>query len=101
MIGRQSVFGTSAPLDSGISLSDATLQFAGDASIIGPADGGGAEHSIGFRTMIIRHEQIILVQANRPGAASRSIPRTPACQDGCRGCAAFPVAAYCRWRRSS
>jgi hypothetical protein len=42
MIGRQSVFGASAALDGGISLNDATAQFAGDASIIGPADGGGA-----------------------------------------------------------
>ena len=68
MIGSQSVFGASAALDGGISVNDATVQFAGDASIIAIADlRTAAERSIGFRTTLIRHEQVILVQAQQAG----------------------------------
>jgi CRP-like cAMP-binding protein len=68
MIGNQSVFGASAALDGGISVNDATVQFAGDASIIAIPDlRTAAERSIGFRTTLIRHEQVILVQAQQAG----------------------------------
>lgn len=68
MIGRQSAFGVSAALDGGIALHDATVQLAGVASIIEVADlRAAAEQSVALRTTLIRHERIILVQAQQAG----------------------------------
>jgi CRP-like cAMP-binding protein len=57
MIGRDSVFGTSAAL--GIALNDAIVQL--------PAEG-----SVPFRTTLIRHEQALLAQALQSDACSAS-----------------------------
>jgi CRP-like cAMP-binding protein len=68
MIGSQSAFGASSALDGAISINDATVQFAGDASTMAVADlRTAAERSIGFRTTLIRHEQVILAQAQQAG----------------------------------
>lgn len=68
MIGRQSVFGASPALDDGISVINATVQFHGAGSAIEVADlRTAAEHSVSFRTLLIRHERIILVQAQQTG----------------------------------
>jgi len=60
--------GASAALDGGISVNKATVQLSGVASIIQGADlRAAAEQSAGFRTGLIRHEQMSLVQAQQAG----------------------------------
>jgi CRP-like cAMP-binding protein len=64
MVGRDSVVGASAALDGKIALNTAIAQVAGTASILDVAAlQNAAERSPGFRTMLIRHEQILLAQA--------------------------------------
>ncbi|MGI8524977.1 MAG: Crp/Fnr family transcriptional regulator [Pseudolabrys sp.] len=73
MVGRDGVAGGSAALDGKLSLNKAIVQIAGAGSWIAVArlrrlaDAGPA-----FRTAIIRHEQLILVQAQQSAACNAS-----------------------------
>jgi CRP-like cAMP-binding protein len=71
MIGLDSVFGGSAALDGGISLTDAIVQLPGTASILDVAVlRTVASQSIAFRTTLIRHEQALFAQAQQSAACN-------------------------------
>jgi CRP-like cAMP-binding protein len=71
MIGHDSLLGGSAALNGKIALTKAIVQIPGAASVL------GVEHlfslanaSVTFRAMLIRHEQLILVQAHQSAACN-------------------------------
>jgi CRP-like cAMP-binding protein len=73
MIGRDSVFGSSAALDGGIALNEAIIQMAGAASVLDVAQlRKAADQSGRFRTLLIRHEQALLAQALQSAACNAS-----------------------------
>jgi CRP-like cAMP-binding protein len=75
MIGRDSLFGSSAALDGQISLTDAIVLLPGTASVL---DVGRlrsvSEESLAFRTLLIRHEQALFVQAQQTAACNAAHP---------------------------
>ncbi len=71
MIGRDSVFGGAAALDGGVSLTDAMVQHPGIASTIDIERlRTFANHSITFRTKLVRHEQALFAQAQQSAACN-------------------------------
>jgi CRP-like cAMP-binding protein len=71
MVGRDSLVGGLAALNEPISLSKAVVQVAGQASTMDTAPLCQlAEQSVSFRTTIIRHQQIILAQAQQSAACN-------------------------------
>ncbi|MDQ2084309.1 Crp/Fnr family transcriptional regulator [Xanthobacteraceae bacterium Astr-EGSB] len=71
MIGRESLVGGSAALNGRLSLTTAVVQIAGSASVL-DADRlrALAQDNNGFRTTIIRHEELILAQAQQSAACN-------------------------------
>jgi CRP-like cAMP-binding protein len=71
MIGREGVVGGLAALDTNISVSRAIVQVAGAASIV---DVGAvrrlADQSSAFRTILIKHEQVLLAQSQQSAACN-------------------------------
>lgn len=73
MVGGDGVFGASAALDGGISLTDAVVLLPGTASILGVAAfRAAADRSAAFRLVVARHEQKLLVQAQQSAACNAS-----------------------------
>jgi CRP-like cAMP-binding protein len=73
MVGRDSVVGALAALDGGISLTDAVVRLPGTASIVGVADFRAvADRSAAFRTLLARHEQALIAQAQQSAACNAS-----------------------------
>src|SRR5258705_2257504 len=73
MVGRDSVVGALAALDGGISLTDAVVRLPGTASIVGVADfRAAADGSAAFRTLLARHEQALIAQAQQSAACNAS-----------------------------
>jgi CRP-like cAMP-binding protein len=73
MVGRDSVVGALAALDGGISLTDAVVRLPGTASIVGVADfWAAADGSAAFRTLLARHEQALIAQAQQSAACNAS-----------------------------
>jgi CRP-like cAMP-binding protein len=73
MVGRDSLVGGSSALDGKISLNKGIVQIAGAASVLKLEHLRSlADASIAFRTMLIRHEQLILVQAQQSAACNIS-----------------------------
>jgi CRP-like cAMP-binding protein len=71
MVGRDSVVGASAALDGRVALNTGIVQVPGTASILDVAAlQSAAEHSADFRTMLMRHEQILLAQAQQSAACN-------------------------------
>ena len=71
MIGREGVVGGLAALDSKISVSRAVVQVAGAGSVADVEQVRRlAEHSLAFRMMLIRHEQLLLVQSQQSAACN-------------------------------
>ena len=71
MIGRDSLFGGSAALDGTIAMNDGIVQLPGTASVLDIAAlRRAAEHSVAFRTTLIRHEQALLAQAQQSAACN-------------------------------
>jgi CRP-like cAMP-binding protein len=71
MVGRDSVVGASAALDGGVALNTGIVQVGGAASILDAATlQKVAEHSNAFRAVLIRHEQILLAQAQQSAACN-------------------------------
>lgn len=69
MVGRDSIFGASAALDGGVSLNDAIVQLAGAASTLDVAHlRAAAEQSTPFLNLLIRHEQVLFMQAQQSAA---------------------------------
>src|ERR1019366_4131219 len=71
MIGREGVVGGLSALDTNISVSRAIVQVAGAASVV-EADiiRRLADQSVGFRTTLIKHEQILLAQSQQSAACN-------------------------------
>jgi CRP-like cAMP-binding protein len=73
MIGQDSIFGGTAALDGGISLTDAVVQLPGVATTLEVEFlRAAADHSVAFRTMLIRHEQALFAQAQQSAACNAS-----------------------------
>ncbi len=73
MIGRDSLLGGSSALDGKVSLNKAIVQIAGAASALELDHLRSlADVSVAFRTTLIRHEQLILVQAQQSAACNIS-----------------------------
>ena len=71
MIGREGVVGGLSALDSNISISRAIVQVAGAASVVNvDAVRHLGEQSMGFRTTLIKHEQVLLVQSQQSAACN-------------------------------
>lgn len=71
MVGRDSVFGGTAALDGGISLTDAIVQLPGSASTLEVGIlRSVAGQSLAFRTTLIRHEQALFAQAQQSAACN-------------------------------
>jgi CRP-like cAMP-binding protein len=71
MIGRESLVGASAGLNGQISVYKAIVQIAGAGSAVDAHRFRDmADASVGFRTALFRHEQLILVQAQQSAACN-------------------------------
>ena len=73
MVGRDSLIGGSSALDGKVSLNKAIVQIAGVASTLDVARlRAVADQSSASRTILVRHEQVILVQAQQAAACNIS-----------------------------
>lgn len=73
MIGRDSLVGGSSALDGKIALNKGIVQIPGAASILAVGRlRKAADASVSFRTTLIRHEQVLLVQAQQSAACNAS-----------------------------
>jgi CRP-like cAMP-binding protein len=73
MIGRDSLVGGSSALDGKIALNKGIVQIPGVASVLAVDRlRKAAEASVAFRTTLIRHEQVLLVQAQQSAACNAS-----------------------------
>src|SRR5271154_4495062 len=73
MIGRDSVVGGSSALDGKVALNKAIVQIGGNGSVLELEHLRSlADASVGFRTTLIRHDQMILVQAQQSAACNIS-----------------------------
>lgn len=73
MIGRDSLVGGSSALDGKIALNKGIVQLPGTASILAVDRlRKVAATSVSFRTTLIRHEQVLLVQAQQSAACNAS-----------------------------
>jgi CRP-like cAMP-binding protein len=73
MVGRDSVFGASAALDGGISLTDAVVVLPGTAARIDVVEfGAAADRSVALRSLVARHEQALFAQAQQSVACNVS-----------------------------
>lgn len=71
MIGRDSIFGASMVHDGAISLNDAMVQLPGSAFTLElPHFREAAERSLFFREALVRHEQVLLIQAQQSAACN-------------------------------
>jgi CRP-like cAMP-binding protein len=71
MIGREGVVGGLAALDTKISVSRAVVQVAGAASTLDVEHARDlAKHSLAFRAMLVRHEQVLLAQSQQSAACN-------------------------------
>ena len=71
MVGRDSVAGGSSALDGKVALNKAIVQIAGEGSVLDlPPLRRLAAASVEFRTTLIRHDQLILVQAQQSAACN-------------------------------
>jgi len=71
MIGRESLVGGSAALNSRTAVTKSIVQIAGEASAVAVNSVRAlADGNISFRTAIIRHEELILAQAQQAAACN-------------------------------
>ncbi len=71
MIGRESILGAAAALGSHISPTDAIVALPGTASILDVALlRAAAARSVAFRTILVRHQQALLAQAQQSAACN-------------------------------
>jgi Crp-like helix-turn-helix domain len=73
MIGRDGVANATSALDGKIALHRGIVQVAGDASVISPDDLRDiADDFAPFRSILIRHEQVLLAQAQQSAGCNAS-----------------------------
>jgi CRP-like cAMP-binding protein len=71
MIGREGVVGGLSALDTNISVSRAIVQVAGAASVVeSEIVRRLGDQSLGFRTTLVKHEQILLAQSQQSAACN-------------------------------
>ena len=71
MVGRDSVAGASSAFDGAIALNHAIVQLPGEASVLDVAKLRiAAELSVSFRTKLMRHQQVLFVQAQQSAACN-------------------------------
>jgi CRP-like cAMP-binding protein len=71
MIGREGVIGGLSALDSNISISKTIVQIAGAGSVVDVEQVRRlAEQSVGFRAILIKHEQVLLAQSQQSAACN-------------------------------
>jgi CRP-like cAMP-binding protein len=71
MVGRESLVGGLAALDSNVSVSRAFMQIAGCASVVEAEQARRlADRSEKFRRMLVRHEHLILAQSQQSAACN-------------------------------
>jgi CRP-like cAMP-binding protein len=71
MVGRESLVGGLAALDSNISIGRAVMQIAGCASMVEVEQARRlAERSEKFRRILVRHEQLLLAQSQQSAACN-------------------------------
>jgi CRP-like cAMP-binding protein len=71
MVGHDSIVGASSALDGRVSLNKGIVQLPGAASVVSVAPfRKAAEQSDTFRTALIRHEQVLFVQAQQSAACN-------------------------------
>jgi CRP-like cAMP-binding protein len=70
-VGRDSIFGGSAALGDGISLTDAVVLLPGTASVLGiVAFQAAADQNAAFRILLARHEQALFAHAQQSAACN-------------------------------
>jgi hypothetical protein len=73
MVGRDGVANATAALDGKIALHRGVVQVAGDASVIGPDQLRAIANDFEpFRSILIRHEQVLLAQAQQSAGCNAS-----------------------------
>jgi hypothetical protein len=73
MVGRDGVANATSALDGKIALQRGIVQIAGDASVIAPDVLGAIANDFEpFRSILIRHEQVLLAQAQQSAARNAS-----------------------------
>lgn len=73
MIGRDGVFNAASALDGKVSLNKAIVQLAGEASAINVSKFRAiADNNPAFRSLVIRHEQVLFAQAQQSAACNAS-----------------------------
>ena len=71
MIGREGVVGGLSALDGNVAISMAIVQISGSASVIGVEHVRRlSEHSLAFRSTLIKHEQVLLAQSQQSAACN-------------------------------
>jgi CRP-like cAMP-binding protein len=71
MIGRESIVGASSGLNGQLSVCKAIVQIAGTATVLdSPRLRSLADSSMDCRTLLFRHEQLVLVQAQQSAACN-------------------------------
>jgi CRP-like cAMP-binding protein len=71
MIGREGLVGGLSALDSSITISRAIVQVEGAASVADVDHVRNlAEHNVGFRATLIKHEQVLLAQSQQSAACN-------------------------------
>lgn len=73
MIGRDSILGAASALDGGVSLIDAAVLLPGQATMLDVRSfRQAALRSVTFRTLVARHDQALLAQAQQSAACNAS-----------------------------
>ena len=73
MVGRDTVFGTAAAFDGGISSTDAVVVLPGTASVLEVTEFRAiAGRSVAFRAALVRHEQALVALAQQAAACNAS-----------------------------
>ena len=73
MVGRDSLFGATAALDGGISLTDAVVLLPGSASVLSVANfRAAAGRSAALRNLLAKHEQALFAQTQQSVACNAS-----------------------------
>jgi CRP-like cAMP-binding protein len=93
MIGRDSIHGATAAMDGQVSLNTAIVQLGGTCEILEVSHFRKvAEQSLPLRTVLLRHEQVLLAQAQNRRPVTRLIMSKPGCPVGCCGRVTCPAA---------
>jgi hypothetical protein len=84
MVGRDGVVNGTAALDGKVALHKGIVQAAGAAFAVAPESLRSLADEFGpLRSILIRHEQVLLARRSSRPVAMRATPSKHACVDGC------------------